>query len=136
MGSIIRMSSGFGGGTENAEAQIDVPFNCHLVGVKWTFLGDFDADLEQFQAQLSFGSTLNTSNDSRSVIDEISGSLNMTTSGAAPSGINQFTPMPDIPLMGGERLYLNLLSTAGVTGAIACYLHLDRDQDQAMVRRR
>lgn len=136
MGSILTMVASLAGGTENADAQIDVPFNCNLVGVKWSYQGDFDADQEAMQAQLSFASTINTSNDTRSPIDTVSTQLNLTTSGAAHSGINQFTPMPNLPLMGGERLFLNVLSTAGVTGALFCHLHLDRDMDQAMVRRR
>lgn len=136
MGSIIQMSANISGGTEDADAQIDVPFNCNLVGVKWSAMVDFDADLETLQVQLGFSSTFNGQNDSRSTIDMISARLNLTTSGADFASINQYTPIENLPLMGGERLFLNALSTAGVAGSIFCYLHLDRDMDQAMVRRR
>lgn len=136
MGSVHTMVVGTAGGTENAEAAVDVPFDCRLMGVKWAVNGDFDADLEEFTAQLGFGPTLVTSNDSRSVIDTVTIQANLTTSGMTTFGINQYTSLPAIPLFAGERLYLNILSTAGVVAEGYVHLHLDRDMDQAMSRRR
>lgn len=137
MGTVIKMFGTLAGGTENAIANIDIPMPGHIVGVSWaaSFVlagTDFNAEV-----QLSFRSTGSFStNDDRGIIDDIRDGLDVTTSGAYKRGVNKYLNLPDLPVMGGERIYLHASSTASVTGGVACLVHFDFDLDKVSMRRR
>ena len=136
MGSIIRMSGALAGGTENAIAQIDVPANTTLLGIQWAVNANLDADDEFYRVQLSFRASYSYTNDDRAVISEVAQQVALLTSGVYINQNNLYVPMPDIGLMGGERLFLHGSSTSGVIANVVCFLHLDHDMDKPSVRRR
>ena len=136
MGSVIKMQAAATGGSESALASIDVPNPGHLIGIQWAGNWDLDADTESVVAQLSFRSTIAAANDDRGVISEIRGQLNLTTSGGSFGSINVYASLPDLPVMGGERIYIHSSNGAGVTGTIVALLHFDFDMDKVSMRRR
>lgn len=137
MGTQIQMVGATTGGTEAALANIDVPRNGNLVGVSFAGRVDFDTDNDFCHVQISFGSTVSTTNDSRQVIANWqAGHLTFTAGGSLVGGGNAHIPLPNIPVGMGERLYLHGISAAGVVGVIYAMLQFDFDLDQALVRRR
>lgn len=121
------------GGDENALAQIDVPQNGVIKGVQWNCNIDFDADAEQWVAEVSFISTLQArTNDARGLISAIQAQANFTTSGMAVNALNYFFPL-NLVVAGGERLFLNTSSSGGVTSRIGCIISLE--QSRTTVRR-
>lgn len=135
MGMIQTLVGSFAGGTENALAAVDVPRNGRIIAVDWTVHGDADADGEAIRVQLAFGSTVNSSNDARSVISTVGHQISLTTSGVAVMAINKFVGPLDVAVSGGERLYIHSVATAGMTGTIVCHVHYSFD-DLAFTRRR
>lgn len=136
MGTCIKMYSAITGGAQDAAAVIDVPSPGHLVGVQWGLRATLGADFV-LSAQLSFRSTPSFStNDDRGIISEILGSLDLTTSGVGWVNNPGYNLLPDIPVMGGERLYLHISTTASVTGAVVALVHFDFDLDKVSMRRR
>lgn len=136
MGSILTMYGATTGGAQNAFAQIDIPFNTDLLGVKWAAYVDLDADSEAMLLQLSFGPTMVQANDSRSILDTVVQAADVVTSGLALNGVNQYSMMPDIQLMGGERVYLHAVTPAATLGIVWCFLHISGDLDKPSSRRR
>jgi hypothetical protein len=126
------------GGTENALASIDVPMNGNLIGVEWACNSDMDVTGDDQVWQLSFGSTSSVANDSRQVISNLNmgGYVHLTAVGAVVSQGNRYTPLPDVPVGMGERLYLHSIAAAGVVGRAMAVLHFDFDLDKVQVRRR
>jgi len=137
MGSTIKMYAAGGGGTENGDASVDIPMAGDLVGVRWAVDADCNANGEYVYAQLSFRSAGSfTTNDDRGVLSEVRMSFQLTTSGIYGPFVNIYEPLPDIPIAAGERLYLNLISTAGVLTNCVCILHFTFDLDKIASRRR
>lgn len=138
MGTVLQMAAVSTGGVESALASIDVPMNGNIVGVEWVAraLWDTTADLQDWQ--LSFGSTYTDANDSRQVISMCTlGSLVVSTAvGMEVGKENHYTPIPDVPVGMGERLYLHSNAAAGVVGRVKALLHFDFDIDKVQVRRR
>lgn len=137
MGTIIKMFGTVAGGTQDALATIDVPMPGHLVGVLWSGNPDLPGVDFSINAQVSFRSVgaLQT-NDDRGIVSEFRSGSDLTTSGDAPTGVNYYHPLPDVPVMGGERLYLHTSSTASTAGQLAALLSFDFDLDKISVRRR
>jgi hypothetical protein len=138
MGSIIKMYSGtLTGGTQDALASIDVPMPGNIVGVQWACsvilaATDFSADL-----QLSFrGVGAFITNDDRGIISEVRIRRDLTTSGDVAPHVNVYFPIPDLAVMGGERLYLHALTTASTAGNFSVMVHFDFDLDKISTRRR
>lgn len=126
--TIIQMAAVGTGGTENAAANIDVPADGVLKGVQWAMSAGLDADADAIQVELSFIATnqANT-NDARGVISSIRSRFEMVTSGAGITAVNFYFPT-DLRMNGGERLYLHIIATAGVTSAVDALLHFEPDR--------
>lgn len=136
MGSVLTMFGLITGGTQNALAQLDVPFTTDLTGISWCLDVDCDADNEYCQCQIGFSSTFNSANDSRSVVDTIIMRFALTTSGVYMPFQNVYRPLPDLQVMGGERLYLNVVGNAGNIGQVWAHLNISGDLDKPSSRRR
>lgn len=127
MGSNIQMFSAITGGTQNALVAFDVPRSGRLTGVSWAINADMDADLDQVIAQLSFGSTSSSVNDSRQVISNaIMGASQVTAASTVRTDTNFYDPQ-DLPVSGGERIFLHSVTTAGITGTFMVIVHFDFD---------
>jgi hypothetical protein len=136
MGSIIKMYGLISGGTQEALAAIDVPMPGNLVGVNWAVMGQLATDFV-LSTQLSFRSSSSfTTNDDRGVISEVRLAYEITTTGSGQLGENVHVPLPNIAVMGGERLYLHVISTASVVGITVALLQFDFDFDKISTRRR
>jgi len=123
---IIGMYAAFTGGTQDAIAQIDIPSDGSITGIDWDARANLDADNEVADIELSFIATnQNAQNDVRGRISSVSMSISLTTSGISMVSIQKFIGPIDLLVAGGERLYLHVVSTAGVTGAVKCGVHLD-----------
>lgn len=131
MGSTVKMYS------TGTSAQIDIPMSGDLIGIQWAMQSDADADGDYYQAQVSFRSAASyTTNDDRGVISEVVAQFQLVTSGAVVNHINTYIPLPDIPIAAGERLYLHVDSTGGVTCSVRAILHFSFDIDKVASRRR
>lgn len=135
MGSIIQMYAS--ATPANAVAQVDVPMDGMILGVEWSLwlptdpAGDFAV-----QAQLSFGSTgVFASNDARQVLSNAVLSGGLTTSGAQQTSLHQLSPLPELPVGAGERLYIHTNGSA-VTINLFANVHFDFDINPRPVRRR
>jgi len=136
MGSGIRMFALTTGGVQDALANIDVPMPGHLIGLDWALEASLATDFF-FHAQLSFRPTGSWAlNDDRGIISEVRTRLEITTTGSTSTGINKYVSLPDIPVMGGERLYLNAYATASVVATLGVMLYFDFDFDKISTRRR
>lgn len=125
------------GGTQNAMAGVDVPTDGSIKALQWALTNDMDADQEFVRVQLSFSSVgAFASNDTRQIISTIMNSINFTTSGMTNTGQNLYLPFLDIPVYGGERLYLHGLSSTGVIGEVYCHIYYSFDEVRASQRRR
>ncbi len=124
------------GGTENAMAAVDVPTNGFMNAIQWSLTADLDADQDFVRVQLSFASTgAFTSNDARQIISTIQNAVNFTTSGLSAVGVNLFLPGLEIPVFGGERLYLHGLSNTGLIGEVFCHVYYSFDIGRTGMRR-
>lgn len=137
MGTVIQIGATSSGGTQNALASIDVPRDGALIGIQWAVYTDFDADAEFLVAQISFGSVIANTNDSRQQVSTVKDQATVLTAvGMQTTGINLYSSLPDIPVQGGERIYLHVNATAGVVGDVQAALHFDFNLDAVQVRRR
>lgn len=123
---IIGMFADIAGGTQDAVASIDIPQDGALTGIDWDVRGDLDADAEEMDVELSFIATnqLET-NDVRGRISSVGAEISLTTSGVAVCFLQKFVGPIEIPVSGGERLYLHAKCTTGLTGRIRCNIHFD-----------
>jgi hypothetical protein len=136
MGTVIKMYAAGTGGAQDAVASIDVPMPGHMIGVDWSFYASLATDFV-LAAQLSFrGSGAFVTNDDRGIVTEIRNALEITTTGSLQAAWNRYVPIPDIPVMGGERLFLHLTGTAAVASVIVALIHFDFDLDKVSMRRR
>ena len=127
MGSNILMAASITGGTQSSLVAVDVPRNGRITGVSWMINCDIDADLDQVIAQLSFGSVASQTNDSRQVISScILGASQVTAASAIRTDANFYDPQ-DLPVQGGERLFVHSIATAGITGTFLVSVHFDFD---------
>lgn len=136
MGMIQSLYASSTGGVESALAAVDVPRDGVIIGVDWAVWANIDADNETYIAELSFGSvsTIN-SNDVRGRISAVAAGISLTTSGVAAIQINKYVGPVSISVAGGERLYINVSATAGVTSGVHCMVHYSFDEPRARVRR-
>lgn len=139
MGTAIGIYGAGTGGAQDGLASVDVPQDGNLVGIEWSVRNLLiDADGEAFAAQVSFGSTgAFSTNDTRQVISQVCvGQADLVTSGYIVPSINQYTPLPNLRVAAGERLYLHTNASAGVSASIFCVCHFDFDLDRPLSRRR
>ena len=123
---VIGMWMSITGGTENAGAAIDIPKDGVITGIDVDVHANMDADSEYVSGELSFIATnqLN-SNDVRGRLTSWGSEMSLTTSGIATTTVSKFLGFLDIPVSGGERLYLHSDASAGVTGNVRVNVHLD-----------
>lgn len=120
---VIHMEGAGTGGNENGIANVDIPEDGTIVGIEWATNADLDADGEFVVPELSFISTSQGgTNDARGIISQIAGRMSLTTSGVAMVSLNGYTPM-DLAVAGGERLYLHVSASSGVTSTLRCNIH-------------
>jgi len=123
---IIGMFADVSGGTQDAAATIDVPFDGFITGVDWDVEADMDADGERISCELSFIATQQIgTNDVRGRISSISGRMSLTTSGVAVTGLQKFVGPMQLIVAGGERIHLHVISSASLVGVMRCNIHLD-----------
>jgi len=123
---VIGMYGAVTGGNQDAIASVDIPQDGVITGIDWDVRGDLDADGEEMECELSFIATNQiTSNDVRGRISSASMEMSITTSGIGVFSIQKFVGPIDLPVAGGERLYIHVVSTAGVTGAVRVNIHLE-----------
>lgn len=114
------------GGTENAAASFDIPQDGVITGVDWDCTAHLDADDETFEAELSFiGTHQLSSNDVRGRLSSIGVNATITTSGIAAPVMQKMVGPMEVPVAGGERIYLHINSAAGVVSDVRCCVHLD-----------
>jgi len=131
--TVIHMFGNGSGGVESAIANVDIPQDGEIVGIEWAINADLDADAEVINAEISFIATYQTgTNDSRGIISGAAARISLTTSGVAVVSINKYTPV-NISVAGGERLYMNLSSTAGVNSSVSANVYF---QPSRQIRRR
>lgn len=124
--NIVGIYGAVTGGTQNALASVDIPQDGVITGIDWDVDADLDADTEFLRLELSFISTNQlTTNDVRGRISSIGGRISLTTSGVAVTSLQKMVAGLDLPVNGGERLYLHADSTAGVSASARCNVHLD-----------
>lgn len=127
MGSNVMLASTITGGTQSALVAVDCPRNGKITGVTWGVNCDLDADLDQVIAQLSFGSVASSTNDSRQIISNcVIGASQITAASTVRTDANFHDPQ-DLPVSGGERVFLHSIATAGITGQIVVMIHFDFD---------
>jgi len=125
---VIGMFGAGTGGLENAIAMIDIPSDGFLIGVDWDLTCDLDADAEICEAELSFIATTQIStNDVRGRISSISANAGVLSAvGVSATSIQKWLSNFDLSVAGGERLFLHINATAGVTSRLRCNLFLDQ----------
>jgi len=114
------------GGTENATAQIDIPQDGFILGIDWDMYAIFDANNESIAVELSFIATNQLlTNDVRGRISSISAFNQLLTSGIHALTVQKYVDIKELTVSGGERLYLHLVSVAGVISTTRCNIHFE-----------
>lgn len=123
---IIGMYAAITGGTQDAIAQIDVPQDGVLRGIDWDVSAILDAE-EAADVELSFIATNQlTTNDTRGRISSLGMRVaEVTAVGEVISCCQKWLGGFELMLAGGERLYLHVLASSGLSGAVRCNLHFD-----------
>jgi len=125
------------GGTQNAIGSLDIPEDGNILGVQWAAYITADADQESMQAEVSFIATnLININDARGMISSIKTGAMVITTGISFSNINLWAPLNDLNVSGGERIYLHIISTAGVGSFVIAMVHLETRRPTARRSRR
>ncbi len=133
---IIGMFADITGGTQDAAATVDIPFDSVITGVDWDVEADMDADTERVACELSFIATQQIgTNDVRGRISSASMRMSLTTSGVAVGSIQKFVGPMELIVAGGERVHLHVISTASLVGVMRCNIHLDTGQARQSRRR-
>lgn len=123
---ILGMYGNISGGTQDALASIDIPQDGVITGVDLDLNANLDADDEDVAGEVSFIATNQLSqNDVRGRITSVSAHVAVLTSGIPVVSTQKFVGPMDLPVAGGERLYLHVVSTASVNGTFRANVHLD-----------
>ena len=125
---VIGMYGAITGDTQNAIAAIDIPQDGVIIGLDWDFSVNFDADSEVEAAELSFIATNQlTTNDVRGRISSVSAAAAVLTAvGINSQNIQKWLGGFDLPVSGGERLYLHASGSSGVTGLVRMNIFFDQ----------
>lgn len=137
MGSVVTMDAGISGSSAWVlGAQVDVTQNGVLEGFCVSVNADLDADADKVAWNLTFSSTPGApSNDARSSIATETLQHQLVTSGSAVVGTLKYCKLPDIPVAAGERLFLHMYATTGVTAETYLGLHFSFNQPVPSSRR-
>lgn len=123
---IIGIYAAITGGTQDSIAQIDIPQDGLIRACDWDVHGDLDSDGESIQAELSFIATNQlTQSEVRGRISSVSTFISFTTSGISVISLQKFVGPFELVVSGGERMFVHVLTTAGVTGVMRVNLHFD-----------
>lgn len=123
---VIGMFAAGTGGVENAVAQVDIPQDGFILGADWDGYALLDASVELVSAEISFIATNQlTTNDVRGRITSISAAMHLLTSGVGIITLQKYVDLKEIPVSGGERLYMHFSTTAGVVTSLRCNLHFE-----------
>lgn len=137
MASMIMMRGNGTGGVQDALASIDVPQDGLLMSCTMSLDFAGDADGDNVEASVSFGSTSTSANDSRQVICVGVGSVQLTTSGTTQLGQNwNVTFANGIPVAAGERIFIHIIASASLTSSLTALLCFSFDESRAQMRRR
>ncbi len=132
MGSIstINVSTAANGAVQSAVQSMIVPQRGKLVGIGLGLSADLKTDAGYFHVECSFGSTGFASGTPLwSVLAKWSMQMGFVTSGLALAAINDFRPLPGIPVFVGQYIYVHQNGTSGITPALlAVSLAFDFDQ--------
>lgn len=126
MSEMIGMLALGTGGSQDSLAMIDIPQDGFIVGVDWDANCVLDAE-ENYAAELSFiASNQLTTNDVRGRISSISAqAAEITAVGHNFASIQKHLGSFDIAVSGGERIFIHVVATAGVTSVTRCGLIVD-----------
>ncbi len=135
---VIGMFAAFTGGTENAQAQIDVPQDGFILGVDWDVNAALDADDEAVAIELSFIATNQLAqNDVRSRISSVSSLAAVLTSvGVNSVNIQKYVDLHEIVVSGGERIFMHGINGTGVVVLARCNIHFEMSGRQRTAARR
>ena len=136
--TVIQM---FGNSSADGAATIDIPQDGRLVGLGFSVgAGGMDAENDGASIEISFNSTnQRTTNDARASI--ASGKIRVTAATVAAiqtTHLNkEVTLMGGIEVLAGERIYMHILLTSGVSVAALVLLYFEfRKTRRAATRRR
>lgn len=105
------------GAPGNNMAQVQVPTGGKLVGIQYAISGDLDSDAEVYTVALENVPTLqantNEAQGTYAVWREQQGQAGAGDVNST-SGLNGYLPLPSIPVLAGQLLYLNGAGTASV----------------------
>ena len=131
----------FGNSSADGAATIDIPQDGRLVGLGFSVgAGGMDAENDGASIEISFNSTnQRTTNDARASI--ASGKIRVTAATVAAiqtTHLNkEVTLMGGIEVLAGERIYMHILLTSGVSVAALVLLYFEfRKTRRAATRRR
>jgi len=123
---VIGMFAAGTGGTQDAQAQVDIPQDGFLLGVDWDMNAEFDANGEFLDVELSFIATNQLlTNDVRGRLSSVSAFYRGVDPSDVVVSVQKYVDWKEISVSGGERLYLHLLGAAGVLSKTRCNLHLE-----------
>lgn len=135
--SVISMRATGSGGTEDAAASIDIPFDGRISSVKWAAGAALDASGESVYFEVSFISTNQDAvNDARGIISQSRLLMGLLTSGGGSSHDNTQHWFEDLRVSGGERIYLHINGNAGVVSNVNCLIHLESTTAPRRAQRR
>lgn len=125
--TVIGMMGAITGGTQDAITQIDIPQSGVIRAIEWDGFADLDADAENVSAELSFIATNQISaSEVRGRISSISALVTVLTAvGGHVSSLQKWISPFELAVAGGERLFMHVESSVGVTGVIHCNIHFD-----------
>ena len=102
--------------TANNVANIVVPGNARLIGVQWAVDINSSADDASCILELSAASATEIAvNDAQQCLSEIRVLQTLVTSGMIFAGIQQWVPIPMVPVAQGQRLYLHTVIAGTLT---------------------
>jgi len=134
--SIYKLSGDFSA-TADSAFSLDVQFDGVITAIDWDANGDFDADLEAAEFEVSFlSSNTFAKNDARGSVSSISIRPNFTTSGMANSAVQKTVSGVRIAVSAGERIHLHGKLTGTNDCTATCYLHVEDSADPRLRRRR
>lgn len=123
---ILGMYGSIVGTLQNAIAALDIPQDGVLIGIDWD-LAVRAAIVTQVEAELSFIATNQlTTNDVRGRISTISINSELITAvGVSVASAQKWIGGFDLPLSGGERIFIHVNSALNTVGHVRCNLYYD-----------
>jgi len=126
MSEVIGMFGAVTGGVQDSIAMIDIPQDGFIIGIDWDVNALMIASA-LLSAELSFiASNQLVTNDVRGRLSSISvQNAQSTAVGLNNVSVQKWLGSFDIPVAGGERMFIHVVSTAGLTGNVRCNMYVD-----------